>query len=151
MKNGVDGKVLGPTVEQITAALRLCAVEEPAETYPCEQCYLYPYSKDGRMSTGRTCFEHLGCLPAHRPTQRLRPNAEQACAGAVPAGGGPTKRLPRTVIFFSLVVSRKVTGRGRRIRPDGGISAPQGAETFPKPQSVLEWQDKACYTRRSTA
>jgi len=59
MKNGVHGKILEPTVEQITAALRLCAVEEPAGTYPCEQCYLYPYSKDGRMSTGCTCFEHL--------------------------------------------------------------------------------------------
>lgn len=59
MKNDVHGKTLAPTVEQITAALRLCAVEEPAVGYPCEQCYLYPYSKDGRMSTGLTCFEHL--------------------------------------------------------------------------------------------
>ena len=59
VKETMRGKILKPTVKQITAALRLCAVEKPAETYPCEQCYLYPYSKDGRMSTGRTCFEHL--------------------------------------------------------------------------------------------
>lgn len=58
MKTDV-ARTIGPTAEEIKTALRLCAVDEPAENYPCEGCYLYPLSKDGRVSTGRTCFEHL--------------------------------------------------------------------------------------------
>lgn len=79
MKSGVQGKVLEPTVDQITAALRLCAVEEPSKTYPCEQCYLYPYSKDGRMSTGRTCFEHLA-LDTCQLINRLNDFQNSQCA-----------------------------------------------------------------------
>lgn len=48
-----------PAVDDIINALRLCAVETPAESPPCEGCYLFPLSKDGRMSTGQTCFTHL--------------------------------------------------------------------------------------------
>ena len=41
------------------AALRLCANKEPVDETPCKQCYLYPLSRDGYMSTGQTCFAHL--------------------------------------------------------------------------------------------
>jgi hypothetical protein len=50
---------LNVTQEMLKKALLCCATDEPAEKYPCEGCYLYPLSKDGHMSTGRTCFEHL--------------------------------------------------------------------------------------------
>lgn len=79
MKSSVQGKVLEPTVDQITAALRLCAVEEPSKTYPCEQRYLYPYSKDGRMSTCRTCFEHL-VLDTCQLINRLNDFQNSQCA-----------------------------------------------------------------------
>lgn len=58
-ENDTCGKTIQPTADQIKAALRLCAVAEPAGDYPCKQCYLYPLSRDGYMSTGETCFEHL--------------------------------------------------------------------------------------------
>jgi len=48
-----------PTVEQMITALKACAVEESQEEHPCDACYLYPIQKEGRMSTGRSCFEHL--------------------------------------------------------------------------------------------
>lgn len=54
-----SGKIIKPSVDDMITALKACAVETPQEGYPCEDCYLYPFSNDGRLSTGRTCFEHL--------------------------------------------------------------------------------------------
>lgn len=48
-----------PTIDQLINALKICAEEEPQPTFPCEKCYLYPFSNAGRMSSGRTCFMHL--------------------------------------------------------------------------------------------
>jgi len=53
------GKIIKPSVDDMIRALKACAVDTPQEGYPCESCYLYPFSRDGHMSTGRTCFEHL--------------------------------------------------------------------------------------------
>lgn len=55
----INGKIINPSVDDMITALKACAVDTPQERYPCEGCYLYPFSKNGRMSTGRTCFEHL--------------------------------------------------------------------------------------------
>lgn len=52
-------KRFNPSAKQIEAALRLCAVSDPADKCPCDQCYLFPFSRDGYLSTGETCFEHL--------------------------------------------------------------------------------------------
>lgn len=54
-----NGKIVKPSISDMVTALKACAVEDPLPAYPCEKCYLYPFSRDGRMSTGRTCFEHL--------------------------------------------------------------------------------------------
>lgn len=58
-ENDIRWMIPHPSAEQIKTALRLCAVDEPADKCPCDQCYLYPFRRNGRMSTGRTCFEHL--------------------------------------------------------------------------------------------
>jgi len=50
---------ISPSVEDMVTALKSCMVETPKEEYPCKDCYLYRFSKDGRMSTGRNCFKHL--------------------------------------------------------------------------------------------
>ena len=55
----MDKKTIEVTQEILEQALLCCAKDEPAEKYPCEDCYLYPLSKDGQMSTGETCFKHL--------------------------------------------------------------------------------------------
>lgn len=55
----MDVRKIEVTQEMLEQALLCCAKDEPAEKYPCEDCYLYPLSKDGQMSTGETCFKHL--------------------------------------------------------------------------------------------
>lgn len=52
-------RLIKPSVKDLVTALKSCATETSQSKYPCEGCYLYPFSKDGHMSTGRTCFEHL--------------------------------------------------------------------------------------------
>lgn len=48
------------TQEKIEQALKACCIEEPAETDPCQGCYLYRLRDDsGHMSTGQSCFEYL--------------------------------------------------------------------------------------------
>jgi predicted secreted protein len=55
-------------------------------------------------------------------------------------------------IFFPLLPFSLITRQETKDEDAGrSISAPQEAETTPKLRSILEWQDKACSTRRSTA
>lgn len=51
--------ITDPSAKQIIEALKICSVETPQDEYLCKKCYIYPFSTGGRMSTGRTCFEHL--------------------------------------------------------------------------------------------
>lgn len=48
-----------PAAEEIVKALKSCLVDIAGEGRQCEGCYLRRFSKDGYMSTGHPCFEHL--------------------------------------------------------------------------------------------
>lgn len=77
----MDGKarIIEPMVEEIKTALRACAVSEPGETYPCEECYLHSMSRDGYLSTGQTCFMRLA-LDAVTLIDRLNDFEHSQCA-----------------------------------------------------------------------
>lgn len=48
------------TQEKLEQALKACCTEEPADHYPCQDCYLYQFRDNtGHLSTGKSCFECL--------------------------------------------------------------------------------------------
>ena len=73
------GKWVEASIEDMAKALRICATDPPEKEHPCEGCYLYPFSRDGYMSTGRTCFEHLALDVIDKLT-RLNNFSESQCA-----------------------------------------------------------------------
>ncbi len=55
----MEMRIIKPTSEEIIEALRVCMRDTPSKASPCDECYLNRLSRDGLMSTGRPCFEHL--------------------------------------------------------------------------------------------
>lgn len=55
----MEMRIIKPTSEEIIEALRVCMRDTPSKARPCDECYLNRLSRDGLMSTGRPCFEHL--------------------------------------------------------------------------------------------
>ena len=67
-------KIIKPTIDELIAALQSCAVDDREGSLPCENCYLYPLSQEGYLSTGESCFKHLalGVIDALRKTEADR-------------------------------------------------------------------------------